>query len=266
MTRNELVNGFMKISSTSKIHEPVSPIYKRKRAGKKGIGRFSTQRLGNKLTITTQTEDSEFALKLTIDWDNYKKDGDLIFIANKIEEIPKTKNKGTTLLIEQLREWWAEGMIKRVYRYAIDILQPFPLADIKTEESDEIKDPGFQITCLKDNFQIANQESMFFKHAIAEIEGHINENGQAYWNIRNSHIPNANTVNHQYFSKDDKIPDVKFEFLQDVKLKAYYYIFNSGLIGKNAQIDHQFSEQSDHQDSEQSDHQDSEQIDHLDFG
>nr|WP_315170256.1 sensor histidine kinase [uncultured Flavobacterium sp.] len=235
MTRNELINGFMKISSTSKIHEPVSPNYKRKRAGKKGIGRFSTQRLGNKLTIITQTEDSEFALRLHIDWDNYKKDGDLIFITNKIEEIPKTKIKGTTLIIEQLREWWTDGMIKRVYRYAIDILQPFPLADVKSEESDETKDPGFQITCLKDNFPIANQESMFYKHAVAEIEGQVDENGSAYWDIKNSQIPNVNTQNHQYFSKDDRIPNVKFEFLKDVKLKAYYYIFNSGLIPKQSE-------------------------------
>lgn len=95
MTRDQLVNGFMKISSTSKIHEPVSPIFKRKRAGKKGIGRFSTQRLGNKLTVITQTENSDFALKVVVDWEKYKMDGDLIFVTNFIEEIPKTKEKGT---------------------------------------------------------------------------------------------------------------------------------------------------------------------------
>src|SRR5690606_15559447 len=92
MTRDQLANCFIKISSTSKIHEPESPIYKRKRAGKKGIGRFSTQRLGNKLTIITQTLDSEFALKVIVDWNKYKRDGDLIFITNTIEEVPKAKD------------------------------------------------------------------------------------------------------------------------------------------------------------------------------
>lgn len=235
MTRDQLVNGFMKISSTSKIHEPESPLYKRKRAGKKGIGRFSTQRLGNKLTIITQTENSDFALKVIVDWEKYKRDGDLIFITNTIEEIPKTKDKGTSLIIEDLREWWSESMIKRVYRYAIDVLQPFPLVDIETENNDEIKDPGFEITCLKDNYNIADQQSMFYEHAVAVFEGHLEEDGRAYWDIKNSRIPNTNTESHQYFSKDDKIDNVKFKFLKDVKLRAYYYVFNVGLIPKQSE-------------------------------
>ena len=65
------------ISSTSKIHEPISPVYGRSRAGKKGIGRFSTQRLGNKLTIVTQTIESETALKIVVDWTKYLMDDDL---------------------------------------------------------------------------------------------------------------------------------------------------------------------------------------------
>lgn len=235
MTRDQLVNGFMKISSTSKIHEPESPIYKRKRAGKKGIGRFSTQRLGNKLTIITQTENSDFALKVIVDWEKYKRDGDLIFITNTIEEIPKTKDKGTSLIIEDLREWWSDSMIKRVYRYAIDVLQPFPLVDIETENNDEIKDPGFEITCLKDNYNIADQQSMFYEHAVAVFEGHLEEDGRAYWDIKNSRIPNTNTESHQYFSKDDKIDNVKFKFLKGVKLRAYYYVFNVGLIPKQSE-------------------------------
>ena len=55
MTREQLVTGFMRISSTDKLHNPLSERYKRKRSGQKGIGRFAVQRLGGKLTITTQT-------------------------------------------------------------------------------------------------------------------------------------------------------------------------------------------------------------------
>jgi hypothetical protein len=56
MSRDELVNGFMKISSTDKVHNPISPKYKRNRAGRKRIGRFAVQRLGEKLTIITKKE------------------------------------------------------------------------------------------------------------------------------------------------------------------------------------------------------------------
>ncbi|MFA6400341.1 MAG: ATP-binding protein [Salinivirgaceae bacterium] len=110
MTRDQLINGFMRISSTSKIHEPVSPLYKRNRAGKKGIGRFSAQRLGKKLTIITQTKESVNALKIVVDWTKYLMDDDLFSISNKIEEIPKEKEQGTTLKIEGLREWWSSSV------------------------------------------------------------------------------------------------------------------------------------------------------------
>lgn len=71
MNREELINGFMRISSTSKIRNPISNVYKRKRAGQKGIGRFAVQRLGERLLITTQTKESDEALVLAINWDEY---------------------------------------------------------------------------------------------------------------------------------------------------------------------------------------------------
>jgi hypothetical protein len=37
MNRDQLINGFMRISSTDKIQNPYSVIYHRKRAGQKGI-------------------------------------------------------------------------------------------------------------------------------------------------------------------------------------------------------------------------------------
>src|SRR6218665_824661 len=49
MTRDQLINGFMRLSSSEKIHSPISQRYKRTRAGRKGIGRFATQRLGTRL-------------------------------------------------------------------------------------------------------------------------------------------------------------------------------------------------------------------------
>ncbi|MEK0337953.1 MAG: hypothetical protein QQN41_11025, partial [Nitrosopumilus sp.] len=91
-------------------------------------------------------------------------------VSNKIEEIPKEKEQGTRLIIDNLREWWSKAMIKRVYRYAIDVIQPFPLSKVKQEKEDEVIDPGFEIRCAKDGNEIASQESMFFQHALDVIE------------------------------------------------------------------------------------------------
>lgn len=63
MTRDQLINGFMRISSTEKVNNPISPRYHRGRAGRKGIGRFATQRLGRKLILITQTKGEDLALR-----------------------------------------------------------------------------------------------------------------------------------------------------------------------------------------------------------
>jgi len=230
MTREQLINGFMRISSSSKIHEPVSPLFKRSRAGKKGIGRFSAQRLGNNLTIITQTKDSDTALKMVVDWDKYLMDDDIFFISNKIEEIPKEKEQGTKLIIDNLREWWSEAMIKRVYRYALDVIQPFPLSKVKNVKDDEVIDPGFILHCSRDGNEIVNQQSMFYQHALAEIEGFVDENGDAFWSINESKV-DAITATPIKLEIDKE----SFSKLKGVRFKAYYFIFRPGsdLIPKN---------------------------------
>lgn len=235
MNREQLVNGFMRISSSDKIHAPVSPKFKRKRAGRKGIGRFSAQRLGEKLTIITQSSSSKNAYKVNIDWSSYKMDEDLMLISNSIEEISREKSiaNGTTLIIEDLRDWWSEAMIKRVYRYALDIVQPFPLAKQKLKDG-KIEDVGFQINCLKDDVPIANEESMFFEHALAEIEGGITEDGKGFWNIPNSKVDGAVINNPQFFWKNST-EGKTYEFLKGVQLKAYYFVYHIGEIPKQVE-------------------------------
>ena len=91
MTREQLIAGFMRLSSSEKVDQPTSPRYKRQRAGRKGIGRFAVQRLGNKLTIKTQTKDSPTALAVTIDWDAFAVGLDLSAVMSRIRELLKSQ-------------------------------------------------------------------------------------------------------------------------------------------------------------------------------
>ncbi|MCH5686368.1 hypothetical protein LWM68_20160 [Niabella sp. W65] len=52
------------------------------------------------------------------------------------------KKEGTDLIIENLREGWSDAMIKRVFRYTSELLQPFPLSKerLKDEKSKKILD------------------------------------------------------------------------------------------------------------------------------
>lgn len=228
MTKKQLINGFMRLSSSEKLHFPMSPKYNRKRAGKKGIGRFSAQRLGQKLTIITQTIDSKEALKITIHWDDFLGDKDLLSIKNKISTIQKNKEEGTVLIIEQLRDSWTKAQIERVYRYASEILQPFPLSKTK-KESKSFDDPGFKLNCIKiDNKNretIVDEKNMFFEHSLAEITGKVDNDGYMHLTLKSSKL--------EYREKTFLLnKDNPFEFLRNVSLKAYYFIYGSDLIPK----------------------------------
>jgi len=228
MTREQLINGFMRLSSSDKLHFPRSPRYDRKRAGKKGIGRFSTQRLGKKLTIITQTLEAKEALKVVFYWDDFMGDKELSFITNEIEYIKKQKDEGTTLLIENLRDSWSEAQIKRVYRYASETIQPFPISKTK-KDSKAPNDLGFKLKCLEINngkkLIIANEETMFFEHALAEINGIVDNNGYMYLSIKSKKLD----------YKENKVLlnlNEPFEELRNVALKAYHFVYHSNLIPK----------------------------------
>jgi signal transduction histidine kinase len=232
MTKDQLISGFMRLASTDKIHNPVSLIYKRKKAGKKGIGRFATQRLGEKLTIITQTADNDHANKVSIDWTNFEMDKDLYLITSTISTIPKTKDQGTTLIIDKLRDAWTDSMLKKSYRYSLDLLQPFPLSKVRKKEEKNRIDPGFKISYFKKswgkNQPIINDQEAFFQHALAEIEGYVLDDGQGMWSMMSSLL----NFEEEIFSIGKQRDDVnsKFDFIRNVHFKCYYFIYEPSLL------------------------------------
>lgn len=231
MTREQLINGFMRLSSSEKMHFPLSPKYNRKRAGKKGIGRFSAQRLGQKLTIITQTIDSQQALKITINWDSFLGDSDLLSITNQISFTDKVQDEGTILIIEQLRDSWSKAQIERVYRYASEVLQPFPLSKTK-KQAKTSDDPGFKLNCIKiDNGKrelIADEKTMFFEHALAEIGGRVDNEGNIFLTIKSKKLSYSEKT--FLINKDNPL-----EVLRNISLKAYYFIYGEMDVPKQTE-------------------------------
>lgn len=230
MTRDDLVNGFMRLSSLAKVHEPISPRYKRQRAGRKGIGRFAVQRLGSQLTITTQTKGTDRALRVRIDWDQFVPGQELTAISSRIEEVVKIREEGTCLFIENLRDSWSEAQMRRVWRYVSDLLQPLPLS-ITTDSADQ--DPGFRAEFYQvqdgELETVADEQTEIFKFAVAQIDGAVNSRGLGMWSIDSVRFPQIN--DHQIpIGADPDDPSVPFKYLQNVRLRAYYFIYQSGLL------------------------------------
>ncbi|MBD3636601.1 MAG: ATP-binding protein [Crocinitomicaceae bacterium] len=235
MSREELVNGFMRISSTDKVHNPTSKLYKRNRAGRKGIGRFAVQRLGNKLTIISQKENLPNAVKVTVNWDDYVGDKDLSIINNQIEELPKQKEKGTDLIIEGLRDKWTIASIERVYRYVSALIQPFPLSKERIKKEDDRNkktlDPGFKASLFKieedKKIPIADEQSMIYDYAIAIFEGYVDKDGKSYVSIESKRLGISELV--ELGAKKDE-SKLAYQHLRNVNFKAYYFLYITDYI------------------------------------
>ncbi len=229
MTKEQLVNGFMRISSADKVDNPISPIFKRSRAGKKGIGRFATQRLGERLILTTQIEDSETALQITIEWNDYEAKKELSSVTHTIIEVAKEREHGTTLKIEKLRENWSEAAIKRVFRYTSELIQPSYLSpkakelNLSTEGLNNVFEIKFFQTLAKVRTAIADVDKMIFDFAIAKIEGYVGTDKIGYCHVKSERYGLDEL--HEISSKDgDDI--TPFNLIENVHFIAHYFIYN----------------------------------------
>jgi signal transduction histidine kinase len=226
MTEQQLVNGFMRISSTDKVHNPTSERFSRTKAGRKGIGRFATQRLGDKLTIITQTKAAEKAIKISIDWDKYTIDKDLTSITFPIVGINKKKDEGTTLVINNLREGWTDGAIKRVYRYVLDLFQPDYLSERSKNSRFAIQDEksfkvNFNRTINGEKTPVFNEQITVFDKSLVIFEGYIDKDHNGIITVKSDSLE-LNDILPIDYSEENK----KYEELSDVYFKVHYFIYN----------------------------------------
>jgi signal transduction histidine kinase len=185
MTREQLIDGFMRISTQAKHSAPVSPRYQRQRAGRKGIGRFAAQRLGNALRLRTQVADAPVSHELEIDWVAFEGGDDLGMIASVIREQPPMEREGTQISVLGLRDGWSEAQIKRAFRHISGLLQPFPLSK-KTEATKG--DPGFRAAFFLESngdlVEVASEEQAVFANALATITGEVLPDGSPLVTIK----------------------------------------------------------------------------------
>lgn len=236
MTREQLVNGFMRLASAEKQTFPISTVYRRARAGRKGLGRFSAQRLGAKLELITQTAESDHAWKVCIDWTKFASGTDLHQIATRVEAVPKERAHGTTLTIAGLRDRWSDAQISRVFRYVEDLLDPFPTTEATTGGSVQTAaDPGFKAFFLRqtntEERLIASEERMVLEHAVAKIHAEVDDAGRATISIVSERFELAESGP---LRLNDAAAQTVFPHLRNVKLDAHYFIYESTLMPPQA--------------------------------
>lgn len=247
MTPEQLRNGFLMISSNDKILNPTSPVFQRRRAGQKGIGRFAVERLGKKVRIVTQTENDPLATELSIDWDNFNNSDNISNIRNRIRRFPKTRVKGTDLFIDELRETWTNEQIQSVYQYVTDLIE-IPLfaedeiltsAEKRRIDSVERFQVDFQVLEGVLPKSILTPLSELLTYAVGYIEGKVDARGEWEFELRSPLLKinerqNSHTVDRENFPW-------QLNRLRSITFKAYY--FNpkvegiSGIRNKKIQSD-----------------------------
>lgn len=102
-------------------------------AGAKGVGRFSCDRLGENLVLTTKSLKDEKTQKLIIDWKEFEKDQKQEFVNIEIPHeiisdsvfFPEEKETGTILEITNLRENWDRKKILDLKQSLEKLINPF---------------------------------------------------------------------------------------------------------------------------------------------
>jgi signal transduction histidine kinase len=225
MTRAELVEGFMRLSTPMKVDVPRSPVLHRDRAGSKGIGRFAAQRLGARLTVDTKPRKGGSAIAIDINWDRFDKHKDLTAIPSPLRRGSRGK-PGTTLTISRIRDSWNKAAIDEALLFIGPLVQPFSLGT--SNRTNNLTASDFQVILRGGTASDATGSDGLTAHdvlrplydlAVAEITGWVDERGRARVSVESRQL--GLIARDAYVRVDD---NALFTELSDVRLKAYYYI------------------------------------------
>ena len=141
MSRADIINKWLFVAYSAKRDNSEDDDYRdtvsRRRmpfAGAKGVGRFSCDRLGKRLLLSSRAADEQVQI-LTVDWTLYEEDSKREFstVPVDLSEAPEfpdpetkpSRNVGTVLEIRDLRSSWGRDEILRLKRELAKLINPF---------------------------------------------------------------------------------------------------------------------------------------------
>ncbi|WP_112312237.1 sensor histidine kinase [Pseudogemmobacter bohemicus] len=209
--------SWMRLSTNDKGDNPLSKIYGRRRAGKKGIGRFAVQRLGKSLTLETSQSGKVQGHRVLFHWDeDFRAGVNLSQVWHEVEVFDKDLNQsGTTLKIYDLRDRWTETAISRVWKSVLFLQPPFQhKANERVSGDFNVLINGVSSRQHRINLNI---EESFLTSAIAKIYGTIDQNGNATFRVVSEKLG----IDETHHSEN------KYLLVGPVELETSYFIYLS---------------------------------------
>ena len=149
MNKEQFLSEWMKVGTRAKLKDKSSTTYSRKITGSKGIGRFASRFLGGTLTLETTAYDEESKeyrrISAYFPWKDAK-EGDLssFKVRYKISGGQQERDKGTTLIIGDLKFSWSKDDLKKITKELVDIVSP-PLPQAIRKRLRGTRDPGLTL-------------------------------------------------------------------------------------------------------------------------
>lgn len=206
MNQNDLINNFMRLGTSNKVINDISPILKRRVSGQKGLGRIAAQRLGYTLNVISKKIDYP-TVAVDIDWKAFYNSATIAEVKFDVYEPKQRTYQGTELTINELEDKWTKDDIKNIYPYFKTIL------DIKTTDE-------FEVNCFYEadgkQEQITIDEIDITPYHVAAIEYNIDKIGKV-----NYEFTGGKGIKLSEKSSLEKL----YPHLSGVTFQAYYFIF-----------------------------------------
>lgn len=159
MSKNDLVEKWLNLAYSEKKEGTLSK-KDRVYVGSKGIGRFSADRLGSKLKITTKIQTEKTQHELLIDWEKFDQNLKSLFEEitidyNEIYALTNELKSFTQIEIFELHENWSHDDITKVKESLRRLKNPF------------VDDDGFKILFIDSTDLLEVKE--YIKSNIAEV-------------------------------------------------------------------------------------------------
>lgn len=216
MTAQTIRNTWMRLSTNDKGDNPVSPRFGRRRAGRKGIGRFAVQRLGKTLLLETGLKGDKEGIRVRFNWEGEFTAGtNLNQVWHEIETYPKDpETSGTTLNIQDLRDRWTEVAFDRVWKSILFLQPPFAASKKKDANIDEFSVRINGVNSGKRRIDL-NLENSFLAHALAEITGTVDGSGVGTFKVKSDKLGMDETF----------VSDSKYFLTGPLELQTKYFIY-----------------------------------------
>lgn len=154
MTFEQFESRWMRIATSHKLEETMSPSFGRRRTGQKGIGRFAVRFLGARVRLTTVAWDSTRKMKTQLeadfDWRAIDAAPNLrsAKVPYRLFAVDQDYPMGTTLRVEALKQDPQFLAAKSFRTMVLKIVSPFESLNrgrFKQAETASKRDPGFKV-------------------------------------------------------------------------------------------------------------------------